>query len=781
MKKIFTLIMLLTLHITSVFSQSKMEFDVDFLKADQDGLLKHGSQREGKITTTDKFEYAILNGGYFSIGTSAGYSNHVYDNNCQLSYGHPYSLTSFIKIYNDGKWYSPAEDFEALEYLFKTTDDTLQISFSEPNNFNITLKIFENGSANSIRLLVKVENLSPVTESFNIGLILDPALGKWGDGVAFINDQIISSRNVMYEFTAEDEILIRERNSDLYGIINSIAFDNNSVKQITTSNWRDVAFDDPLNNFPDEIYDLAFEFISQDTMLAPNTEFDFTMDIGLLAPSFGDVFVRADIPTEFSIENNLIFPQDINMFFEVFNSSGNSLNQLKINAAIPNLNNTAQMPSNFQVPANSIGFSELGMSIDEVYEDIVIPIEIECLNNSQITDSFTKNIFIPATPVSDTGLVVTIDSLIQNHPQMGLRFNVTNEESGAFIFNLKQQNIFLYENEERIEDIILMKDTSNGVTDIDIAFVLDVTGSMSDEINQVKLNIIEFADSLEQRGYNYNLGLVTFLDIVENVYDFTSDALEFKTWIEAQHAHGGGDYPENSLDALMAATQLSFRESSNRVVIWITDASYHINNNITSLSVTEVVNAFLSQGITAHCIGNPDEQVNYYEPITIPTGGDYYSINGNFRDILLDISRFQYITDYLVFYNSGLALNEINSLMLDVHYAGLGGSDEIVFQNAEKVSNKFEASSYPNPFNPITNISISKPISANGVIEIFNILGQKVKSIELPKGKTLFQYQWLARSESGNMLGSGVYILNARIYENGELINNNSIKLMLLK
>ena len=192
--------------------------------------------------------------------------------------------------------------------------------------------------------------------------------------------------------------------------------------------------------------------------------------------------------------------------------------------------------------------------------------------------------------------------------------------------------------------------------------------------------------------------MVTFLDEVENVYDFTPDVQQFQAWVSEQHAHGGGDYEENSLDALLAATQLSFRPTSNRVIIWITDAAYHSSNSVTDATPVEVVNALLEQGITAHCIGNPQEQVDFYEPITIPTGGDYYNIYGNFRDILLDIARLKYITDYLIYYNSYLELNDLNSIKVEVHYGGLGGSDEIVIDIPPLTSNNFSANCYPNPF-----------------------------------------------------------------------------------
>ena len=50
-----------------------------------------------------------------------------------------------------------------------------------------------------------------------------------------------------------------------------------------------------------------------------------------------------------------------------------------------------------------------------------------------------------------------------------------------------------------------------------------------------------------------------------------------------------------------------------------------------------------------------------------------------------------------------------------------------VDQTVETIPGKFKVSElYPNPFNPVTNISLSLPASGKVEIEIYNLLGQKV-------------------------------------------------------
>ncbi|MFZ0390572.1 MAG: T9SS type A sorting domain-containing protein, partial [Calditrichia bacterium] len=68
---------------------------------------------------------------------------------------------------------------------------------------------------------------------------------------------------------------------------------------------------------------------------------------------------------------------------------------------------------------------------------------------------------------------------------------------------------------------------------------------------------------------------------------------------------------------------------------------------------------------------------------------------------------------------------------------------------------------YPNPFNPVTHISFQLPRDVKVDLEIFNILGQRVKTLldnqYTPAGRHILQ--WDGRNNRGVQLSSGVYIL----------------------
>jgi hypothetical protein len=81
---------------------------------------------------------------------------------------------------------------------------------------------------------------------------------------------------------------------------------------------------------------------------------------------------------------------------------------------------------------------------------------------------------------------------------------------------------------------------------------------------------------------------------------------------------------------------------------------------------------------------------------------------------------------------------------------------------------------YPNPFNSSTNFAITIPSSQKykqKQINIYNAIGQKIKSIALSNQQTV---QWDGKDYSGNTAATGVYyyqfLLDDKIYKSGPMI-----------
>jgi Ca-activated chloride channel family protein len=116
---------------------------------------------------------------------------------------------------------------------------------------------------------------------------------------------------------------------------------------------------------------------------------------------------------------------------------------------------------------------------------------------------------------------------------------------------------------------------------IDLVFVLDVSGSMQREIDGVRASITEFTRQSEASGVQIRFALITFRDLSCGeptllAQGFTADPGVFASAMSVLRAGGGGDNEgESSLDGLRMAAGLPFGPVSRRVIVLITDETWH--------------------------------------------------------------------------------------------------------------------------------------------------------------------------------------------------------------
>lgn len=236
----------------------------------------------------------------------------------------------------------------------------------------------------------------------------------------------------------------------------------------------------------------------------------------------------------------------------------------------------------------------------------------------------------------DSTLRISVRNVdITRFPTIGVVFDVFDSKS-VFMGGLQKTDVVITENGLPQEVQSLSMITSANRVPIDFVFCVDETGSMRDKIEAIKQNIDDFTTRLAAKGIDYRLGLVTFDDNVAGRYWLTDDLNQFKSWIGSIVAAGGGDEPENALEALRAATGMNFRSSANRCVVLITDAPYHEYSSQgygrTMYNARTISTVLNRSDIRTFCI----------TPITIPgyreiaesTGGQVFDIERSFSDIL---------------------------------------------------------------------------------------------------------------------------------------------------
>lgn len=171
---------------------------------------------------------------------------------------------------------------------------------------------------------------------------------------------------------------------------------------------------------------------------------------------------------------------------------------------------------------------------------------------------------------------------------------------------------------------------------IEISFVVDATGSMGDELEFLKSELLDVISRIQIA--NPNILILTSSvfyrdeddDYITRVSDFTSDINETNDFIENQNADGGADFPEavhSALDQAINELQWSTK-AITRILFLVLDAPPHHENTVISKMQSLLLKAS-EKGIriipiTASGIDKETESLMRFMAIT--TNGTYVFI-----------------------------------------------------------------------------------------------------------------------------------------------------------
>ena len=176
-------------------------------------------------------------------------------------------------------------------------------------------------------------------------------------------------------------------------------------------------------------------------------------------------------------------------------------------------------------------------------------------------------------------------------------------------------------------------------------------------------------------------------------------------------------------------------------------------------------NVFLEPpaNLYAENINAGEIELNWEQPSTLPLSYNIYKRNNlnNSYDLLTNTSEIFYLDtglSYGIYYYVVTAVYEEGESSFSnpaQAYSGSVSSDENIVQSVCKVE---LMNNYPNPFNPETTIQFTTENTENTEIIIFNIKGQKVKTLinkELDAG--YHSVIWDGRDDNDLPVSSGIY------------------------
>ncbi len=174
---------------------------------------------------------------------------------------------------------------------------------------------------------------------------------------------------------------------------------------------------------------------------------------------------------------------------------------------------------------------------------------------------------------------------------------------------------------------------------VDIAFVVDATGSMGDEIEFLKEDLQDIVGKIcaSDASKQFYTGTVFYRDkgdqYITRFSQFTSSASKTAEFIADQRADGGGDYPEAVHDALKSTIQdLAWvSDAKCKIAFLLLDAPAHHEDGVIK-SLHESITLFAEQGIRIIPIAasGVDKSTEFMlRFFAIATGGTYTFITNH--------------------------------------------------------------------------------------------------------------------------------------------------------
>lgn len=315
---------------------------------------------------------------------------------------------------------------------------------------------------------------------------------------------------------------------------------------------------------------------------------------------------------------------------------------------------------------------------------------------------------------------------------------------------------------------VMMRVECSEMNNVDIAFVVDATGSMGDELNYLKeeMNEIIFKSKQISSTLNFHFANVFYRDEGTEQYltrtmDFSRVLSESVQFINDQSAGGGGDYEEAVEVALDSAiNNLTWSEEARtRIIFLILDAPPH-NTEINQTKLNTLIRQAAAKGIRIVPVGASgiNKSTEYLmRTMAIATNGTYtfltdHSGIGNshiepstdeyevetFNDILVRVVKsYTYMPDCEQNIPE-LNLNYPDSLVSSINPVdNIDSLDTTIThpRDSININNPIERpevkwSYYPNPTNGLINVKADTDIEELFITDLTGKLLQSIKKLE---------------------------------------------------
>lgn len=266
---------------------------------------------------------------------------------------------------------------------------------------------------------------------------------------------------------------------------------------------------------------------------------------------------------------------------------------------------------------------------------------------------------------------------------------------------------------------------------VDISFVVDATGSMTDELEFLKLELEDvIRKTFEQyKDINLNAGSVFYRDRSDEYLtrhvDFKSDLLKLLNFVKLQQAGGGGDYPE-AVDAALtvAIDSMQWRQDARtRILFLIMDAPPHDEYKDRIIELTIKAAAKGIRIVPIACSGTNKSTEYLMRCMALATNGTYLFLTDNSG---VGLPHIKPTTDSYNIELLNTLLQRVIKQMISATACEQPKTEQQVF---DKTSNPEKVKIYPNPTSGNFVIESDKPLKEIFVADFNGKIVQRVSSV----------------------------------------------------
>jgi hypothetical protein len=198
-------------------------------------------------------------------------------------------------------------------------------------------------------------------------------------------------------------------------------------------------------------------------------------------------------------------------------------------------------------------------------------------------------------------------------------------------------------------DVVIPGD-SPVFNEVDIMFIVDVSGSYKDDLSTFRSRAISLIDAFDSAGQDVKIGVSSFSDFPQSSYGssydysfsldqtLTDDPAAVVSALNNLSILSGRDYPESQLEAVYQTADAAsgWREGALPVMFLATDASFHDSDNESSYpgaGFTETVARLNDQNMTVFGLQSGGT-VSDVLTLTSATNGDAFSLSRNSAEVV---------------------------------------------------------------------------------------------------------------------------------------------------